>query len=308
MQKNTHIRSLSILLVSSMVTLGISLSFADSQTLIGIFGTPYTLGSFSPTGNAGKIIVSKDYPYTVDTDPSDPTGSGLVLTGRYMFLETAGWIEFTHDKSALPGTDIGVKFSSIPSDTTINEWKLAEPLYGWSDSAGWIDFNDTNVSSGLIYRGGGLSSFTGYAWSENLGWLDFSKAVVDFLNKVKVIGSIGGNKTFDVVYNVGEKFNSVSVTSLINTVRRNIGLMTRSVGNDKINTTTSTANKLNDVTVLYKISGQTLDNADDLFDESNPDPLRTYIIIGSDLIIDGDVLKNPNVKTSRAIIVLKNEA
>ena len=104
MQKTTHTKFLSLLLVASLATLGVSLSFADTQTLTGMFGTPYVLGSFSPTGNIGKIIVDPSHSYTIDVDPSD--ASGLVLTGRYMFLETAGWIELTKDQSALPNSDI----------------------------------------------------------------------------------------------------------------------------------------------------------------------------------------------------------
>ena len=312
MQKNTHIFSLSVLLIASIATLGVSWSSGTPKFLSGIFATAQPIGSFLPSGNAGKIIIPTPG-YGVSENPSN-TGE-LMLTGQYMFLETAGWITLTDDDTNLPTDPIGVKFSTIPSNTTITEWQLAagQKLYGWSDNAGWIDFNPTNVSSGLIFRGGGLASFTGQAWSDTLGWLDFSEAYVDFLNKVKVIGNIGGNKTFDVVYSVGAKFDSTSVNDLLNTIRKNIALMTRAVtistsqADATINTESTTTKPLNNETIVYRFNKSTpplLDNANDLFNTTG-NQLRSIIIIGGDLVIDGDIAGGKN---SRAIIVMKNEA
>jgi hypothetical protein len=118
---------------------------------------------------------------------------------------------------------------------------------------------------------------------------------------VKVIGNIGGNKTFDVVYNVGARFNSASVTNLLNTIRKNIALMTRAI-TVPVNTT---GKLLGTDTMIYKVNGGLFDNADTLFSTTNADTLRSIIIIGGDLVIDGDIAGG---KSSRAIIVMKNEA
>ena len=83
--------------------------------------------------------------------------------------------------------------------------------------------------------------------------------------------------------------------------------MTRSVGDSMINKSLSTANVLNKNTIIYTLSGQTIDTADTLFASTNSDPLRSLIVIGGDLRIDGDIPKNPRVDTSRAIIVMKND-
>ncbi len=61
-------------------------------------------------------------------------------------------------------------------------------------------------------------------------------------------------------------------------------------------------------TMIYKVNGDVFDNADTLFSDANADRLRSIIIIGGDLVIDNDIMKNTSVKTSRAIIVMKNEA
>lgn len=48
--------------------------------------------------------------------------------------------------------------------------------YAWSDTIGWISFNNTNhagtVSYGVNIEEGG--NLTGYAWSSNIGWISFS--------------------------------------------------------------------------------------------------------------------------------------
>ncbi len=47
------------------------------------------------------------------------------MKAKLMFLETAGWVELTNDPTTIPPSDVDVKFTSIPSDTTITEWQLA---------------------------------------------------------------------------------------------------------------------------------------------------------------------------------------
>lgn len=77
-----------------------------------------------------------------------------------------------------------------------------------------------------------------------------------------------------------------------------------------INTEPNTAKPLNSETIVYKFNKSTpplMDNVDDLLGTLG-NKNRSIIIIGGDLVIDNDILANTNVKTSRAIIVMKNEA
>ena len=72
-----------------------------------------------------------------------------------MFLETVGWITLTNNTGALlPGTSIDITFRAIPSTTTITNYALQSPLYGWNDNAGWINFGSVDGTySGLTYIG-----------------------------------------------------------------------------------------------------------------------------------------------------------
>lgn len=50
--------------------------------------------------------------------------------------------------------------------------------YAWSDSIGWISFNNTNHAGSVVY---GVNieedgNLTGYAWSSNIGWINFNPA------------------------------------------------------------------------------------------------------------------------------------
>jgi hypothetical protein len=310
MKQRTSTKILSLGLLMSIVALGVSWGYASPRSLSGIFGKAHSLGQFSSAGNTGRAFVNG---YSVDTGS---TTDSIKVTGKEVFLETVGWVTLTKDQANLPSTsNIDIEFTALPSETTITNYALKNPLYGWSDNAGWIDFSPTNVSSGLIYMGGGLGaagegSFSGAAWSDTLGWLDFSASTLDFQNKVKVIGSIGGNKTFDVAYNVGARFNSVSVANLLNTVRKNIGLMTRGITvsstqtTNTINITTATAKPLNKDTIIYRVANGTVMNVEDLMKNNE---YRTIIVEGSDVIISTDIEKKTGSK-SRAIIVMKNDA
>jgi len=58
--------------------------------------------------------------------------------------------------------------------------------YGWSDSAGWVNFNPRYGGVRMNSKGG----LSGWAWSENNGWISFasSDAIVN-----KLLGRFEGN-------------------------------------------------------------------------------------------------------------------
>lgn len=70
-----------------------------------------------------------------------------------MFLESVGWVELTQNTTSLPGTNIDMLFDALPSTTVVTDYIPRNNIYGWSDNAGWIDFNSTNISSGITYIG-----------------------------------------------------------------------------------------------------------------------------------------------------------
>ena len=72
-----------------------------------------------------------------------------------MFLDTVGWVTLTNDTGTLlPDAPIDITFRATPSTTTITNYALQSPLYGWSDNAGWINFGSVDTTySGLTYIG-----------------------------------------------------------------------------------------------------------------------------------------------------------
>ncbi|GMQ95200.1 MAG: hypothetical protein BMS9Abin13_312 [Patescibacteria group bacterium] len=49
--------------------------------------------------------------------------------------------------------------------------------FAWSDTIGWISFNNLSDGSATPYGvniNGSTGDFSGYAWSENIGWIDFA--------------------------------------------------------------------------------------------------------------------------------------
>lgn len=73
----------------------------------------------------------------------------------------------------------------------------------------------------------------GWAYSTNLGWLQFGNGIINkdvgngLIGKVKVIGNLSGNKIFDVLYNVGTSFAGQNTATNLNTIKKNIALLTR---------------------------------------------------------------------------------
>lgn len=291
--RNPRLKSLLGILFASFVMLAVSWIYAAGPFTLdisGTFGNSYTSGSFAPGKNAGLITFSG---IILDsTDAANPT-----LNGEYIFLQTVGWAKLTTATDTLDSDPkIPLLWTSGP-----------RPLHGyaWSDNAGWIvlDSLEPSTYSGVAYVPG-TQKFLGYAWSDTLGYIDFSTADPVFKNKVKVLGNIWGNKVFDTDYYVWSKFDTISMTSFLDTIRKNIATMTRGLldGDLRINITPNNINpvKLNNDTLFY--SGHTLENTWTLMDENSA---RSLIVEWGDVYISGDIPRNITLGP-RAIIVMKD--
>ncbi len=279
---------------------------SDEAILSKNFGELHTTGSFHTWGNAG-IISFDDTPYGYSGAQIVWYGTTEVtLTGMF-WMQTTGWTTFSESMVTLiPPTSW---------DNIRDPWYLSG--YAWSPNAGWIALNhgESNVS-GVIFMPN-ISQLVWYGYSPNLGWIPFgeisgSGIVVDmsdgFIWKVSIDGAIGWSKTFNVLYNVGGSFNSVSMTAFVNVVRKNITILLRNVG-WKINTdfTGAWAQSFNK-SMIFRIE----DNASSVFlkysDIKNSfdfDLSRSLIVIGADVYIDTDVINI--LSQPRAIIAIKND-
>lgn len=279
---------------------------SDEAILSKKFGELHTTGSFHTWGNAG-IISFDDTPYGYSGAQIVWYGTTEVtLTGMF-WMQTTGWTTFSESMVTLiPPTSW---------DNIRDPWYLSG--YAWSPNAGWIALNHgESNASGVIFMPD-ISQLVWYGYSPNLGWIPFgeisgSGIVVDmsdgFIWKVSIDGAIWWSKTFNVLYNVGGSFNSVSMTAFVNVVRKNITILLRNVG-WKVNTdfTGAWAQSFNK-SMIFRIE----DNASSVFlkysDIKNSfdfDLSRSLIVIGADVYIDTDVINI--LSQPRAIIAIKND-
>ncbi len=279
---------------------------ADELLLTKSYGNIHMTGSFNTWWNAGVI--------SFDDAPFGYSGAQIVwygttevtLTGMF-WMQTTGWATFSESRVIL-----------IPPASWENvrdPWYLSG--YAWSPNAGWIALNHgESYASGIAFIPD-IGQLVGYGYSESLGWIPFweyagSGITVDmsdgFIWKVSIAGSIGWSKTFNVLYDVGGSFNSISMTSFVNVVRKNITVLLRNAGS-RINTNLSGlwAQSFNKAMIFRTENNSTsaFVRYSDIKNAFNFDLSRSLIVIGADIYIDVDA---PNtIGASRAIIALKNE-
>ena len=96
----------------------------------------------------------------------------------------------------------------------------------------------------------------------------------------------------------------MTTASVFNSVRKNISLLTRALPSASINTSSSTANKFNDV-LYYKVAGLTIASPSSKMDTNNA---KSLIVEGGDIYIDTDITKDASVTHPRALIAIKDAA
>lgn len=288
-----------ILLISSLIgaTIAIFQVFFGYATgiinIVGTYGSAYVLWAFDSRaegGNGGNITLIES------SEESSVWWSGIYIDtdinpqrilGNF-FLETVGWIDMLNVE--------------LTSTNTLSG-------YAWSENAGYIDFTSVDGTYSWVSYLPWSQSFTGYAWSETIWYLSFeSWSNLIFKNKVKILGNIGGNKAFDTEYALGTKFESTSSSDMINSIRKNVSLMTRALPNGKMNTLDTTNNTMNDIMYYKRDSGNlTITNPNGKMKDGNR-KVRSLTIVWGDLVIDNDIEKDINVNAPRVIIVLKDES
>jgi hypothetical protein len=128
----------------------------------------------------------------------------------------------------------------------------------------------------------------------------FNGVGLNFIGKIAIIGNIAGTRIFNVTnQQVGYIFSTINHADMLNTIRKNIALISRNAD------PTELANPLG---VAFNFL---LQKGSD-YDTSNPGwtwptGKRSIIIIGGDVILDQAQI-GLNTDTSRAIIALKDES
>jgi hypothetical protein len=229
-----------------------------------------------------------EYPVKlIPPDDGENVRSAWFLSG-YIWSDNAGWIALNHGESMASWVLIQP-----------NSWRLAG--YGYSDSLGWIPFWD-EIGTGSTWTGGTGSGSSGSGVDVDISaW---------FIGKVDIAGSIWGDKTFDVLYEVWWSFNSASMTAFVNIVRRNVAFLIRNAGSF-VNTHLDWAGAVSfNKAMIFKTDNNpslefvTYSNIETAFDN---DLSRSLVVVWADIYIDVDILPPPLMIQSRAIIALKNE-
>lgn len=315
MRSITH----SLSLYSGFIIIGIvaatlgSVNGADyftSRLITGTWGIHHNWGVFNPGGNAWLVIMPNSTNNGTMLDSTDT--ANITLSGSF-FLETVGWATWDINSSDK------VKLIPPPNGANVLEpWSLSG--YAWSDNAGYMRLNAIgNTYSGVAYLPA-KQSFTGYAWSDNLGYIPFGSASgvdVGFVGRVKVIGNIGGSKTFSLEqYSLGDTFQDHSLTDALNSIRRNLAIMTRNISDNQKNTSVSynsqykltwNPQQLNNQVIFYDISGDfvpTKRGSSSIFDSSW---IQSLIVRDGDIYINSDIFPHTDTKKPLVIIALSGE-
>jgi hypothetical protein len=297
-----------LLFTVSFASIGIFLAYslADNAPLTGSYGEAHTVWVYSTGGNGWRISFD-DAPPWYSWAQVYKAGDSVYLTGIF-WTETSWWMSFSESPLEL-----------LPPTANVRDpWTLSG--IAWHPNAGWIAFNHSESYASWVYFLPDSGKLIGYAWSDNLWWISFGNPTGSgisiatnewFIGKVSVGWRIGGAKTFDVLYNVGGKFDTASMVNFTNTIRRNITLLIRNGGNKINNSLGSLASAVSfNGAMIFRIE----DNPSDAFltysaieNTLNNDNARSLIVVGADIYIDADVLTPPTLSQVWAIIAMKNE-
>ncbi len=281
------------ILISCIVIVSIGIVSAAYFQFSGTAWVTHTLGQFfsdGTTGNAGIVSFQNGGDAGIDGDR---------LTGTF-YTETIGLVTFNTDARIIAPS------SGRPTDL----WSVIGTA---ASNAGTIDL--TGVQYNPVTR-----SLIGYGMNYGVGHIPFGIAttVIDpitglpvvppwsitnttvsrgFEWRVKILGNIWGNNSFDTFYTLGSRFNAALMNDTLNRIRRNVALLTRNIS---LSTQPNTIN--NTMFVKWDVIYSDIKND---FPSSTIDSL---IIIGGDLIVDGDILEPIVHKNPKGIIILKNDA
>lgn len=236
-------------------------------------------------GNAWSIwfLMTSDLDLLPQVDP-------VTLDLRWVFWsENAGWITFDHDR--------GNAHIDCPSGVLSGGVTCPVTGYAWSPNAGWIHLGGDSALDSLsrVTYDPDTTGLTGFWYSPNLWWIPLegitvSSVPLGFQWRVRVIGNIAGRTLLDTNYNdIQTPFDTLSLMSFLADLRKQISYMGR--GYSASNTT---------IDYRIKTDGDYIVPSTGWEDDS----VRSYIVIGYDIIIKWSILENPEYPLS--LIAIKS--
>lgn len=261
-------------------------------------------------GHPGKVTFDIGASYSGFAAGIDLDG---YLSGTF-WLGNVGWTTFSHLDGSVERARI------VCSDEVFRDTTLTCPAtgYAWSQNAGWIALSGAFIDGGSwvyynpangIIEGFGHSKalwyvpFYGYAgspvdtWSLNQTGITLDGVSVNFIGKMAIIGNIAGSRIYNMTnQNVGYVFNSANQSSILNTIRKNIALISRNIPQAVLDAGTG-------LKFIYQKSAW--------FDYDMtygiwPTGKRSIIIEGKDVVLNQTTIGDSTSTEPRAIIALKD--
>jgi hypothetical protein len=192
-----------------------------------------------PLGHPGKVTfdigtTNSGYTAWVDIDG--------YLSGAF-WLGNVGWWTFNHADPTVRRAKV------LCDDTVFHDPNYICPLDGfwWSQNAGWISLSGTwiGVGSGVYYNPAS-GRIEGFWHSRALWWIPFYAQAatpvsttsqtgvlfngvgLNFIWRLAIIGNIAGTRIYNVTnQQVGYIFSSINHSEMLNTIRKNIALISR---------------------------------------------------------------------------------
>jgi hypothetical protein len=231
----------------------------------------------------------------------------------FFWLWNVGWSTYNHDDASCRARIV------CPSDILRNPNQLC-PMDGcaWSQNAGWIVLSGSSIDSSStgVYYNPITTLIEGFAWSRSLWWIPFYSEMgtpittitqsgitadglgVNFIWKIAIIGNIAWTRIYESAYQtVANIFSTTKHAEIMNSVHKNIALLSRNIDSVTLMDELSPFNFLVD-----KTADITFD-----FNRSWPTNKRTLVVVGHDIILDQeDINPNPESYQSRALVALKD--
>jgi hypothetical protein len=232
------------------------------------------------------------------------------LSGYY-WLGNVGWSTFNHLDSTCRAQIV------CPTDILRNPNQLCLVAgCTWSKNAGWtvLKWSDIGASYTGVYYNPGTTLIEWFAWNRGLGWIPFYAEMgtpisaitqtgistawlgVNFIGKIAIIGNIAGTRIFELPnQNVGYVYTTTNHASIMNTINKNLSIMSRNISDSILSDELSGLDFL-----VTKSSDYIFD-----FNKAWPTNKRTIAVIGRDIILDqADI--NPGATVTRWLIALKD--
>ena len=262
----------------------------------------------------GKILFDIGTVNSGSTSGIDVDG---YLTGNF-WLGNVGWGVFNHSVGSVERARVLCDNQVFKDTTTLC------PLswYAWSQNAGWIALSWSFIDGGSwVYYNPASGKIEGFGHSSTLGWVPFYATAstpvtttsqswvlldgigLNFIGKIAIVWNIAGTRIYNLPnQQLGYIFSSINHAEMLNTIRKNIALISRNI--PAVNSADP-----NDITNPNNNFEFFIHKWPSDYDTPGgwiwPPSKRTIIVTGKDVVLSVTQVGDSTI-ADRALIVLKD--